>query len=79
MFEIIFNYAAISYQIACDNKSEECALKKKSPILLLHFLQLISVLFIDVSNAQVIYHQVGGKGDYVHHAVRSWGTFFCVN
>jgi hypothetical protein len=29
------------------------------------------VLFIDASNAQVIYHQVGGKGDYVHHAVRA--------
>lgn len=78
MFEVIFNYAAISYQIACDSKSGECALKK-SPVLLLHFLQFISVLFIDVSNARVIYHQVGGKGDYVHHAVRSWETFFCAN
>jgi hypothetical protein len=33
------------------------------------------VLFIDVSNAQIIY-QVGGKGDYVHHAVRSWEISF---
>ena len=41
--------------------------------------QVISVLFIEISNAQVIYHQVDGKGDYVRHAVRSWGTFFCVN
>jgi hypothetical protein len=31
----------------------------------------MSVLSVDVSNAQVIYHQVGGKGDYVHHAVRA--------
>jgi hypothetical protein len=37
------------------------------------------MLFIDVSNAHVIYRQAGGKGDYVHHAVRSWGTFICVN
>ena len=44
---------------------------EKSPVLLLHFLQFISVLFVDVSNAQVIYHQVGRKGDYVHHAVRA--------
>jgi hypothetical protein len=32
---------------------------EKSHVKLLHFLQFISIL--DVSNAQVIYHQVGGK------------------
>ena len=50
---------------------------EKSPELLLHFLQFISVLFTDVSNAQVIDHQVGGKGDYVHHTVRAGELSLC--
>ena len=49
---------------------------EKSPVLL-HFFQFISVLFIDVSNAQVIYHQVDRKGDYVHHAVRAGELSVC--
>jgi hypothetical protein len=46
---------------------------EKSPVLL-HF---ISVLFIDISDAQVIYHQVDRKGDYVHHAVRAGELSVC--
>ena len=46
---------------------------EKSPVLL-HF---ISVLFSDISNAQVIYHQVDRKGDYVHHAVRAGELCVC--
>ena len=69
--------ASWNFQLCC-NQLPNCLQQQKwgmcfekSPVLLLHFLQFISVLFINVSNAQVIYHQVGRKGDYGHHAVRA--------